>query len=164
MQTVSKTFSGYLSVTHITDRRERLNMSTEEIASDERTVLGRSGIVAAIGLLLATAIAHAECNSPGFNISGTFCNNCKYEGSMSVVHDQACQRPYRPNPNFPIVQFLSNRVIQRASHGIAGVNGTTFAYMPSKGYTGADEFAVEVAYRQGQDTGKFTVHFTVAVQ
>jgi hypothetical protein len=140
-------------------------MSTVKIGSNERTVLACSGFFAAIGLLLATTIAHAECTSPGFNTTGTFCNNCKYEGSMSVTRDQPCQRPYRPySPNAPSAQFLSNRVIQRASHGVAGANGTTFAYMPAKGYTGPDEFAVEVAYRQGQDTGKFTVHFTVAVQ
>jgi hypothetical protein len=139
-------------------------MRAAKITSSVRAALIRSGIVATTIGLLATTIAHAECNSPGFNTSGNFCNNCRYEGSMAVTRDQACQRPYRPNPNAPMVQFLSNRVLQRASHGIAGVNGTTFAYLPSKGYTGTDEFAVEVAYRQGHDTGKFTVHFNVVVQ
>jgi hypothetical protein len=139
-------------------------MRAVEVGINKRAALTCSAIVAATGLLLATTVAHAECNSPGFNTSGNFCNNCKYEGSMAVVRDQACHRPYRPNPNAAMVQFLSNRVIRRASHGIAGVNGTTFSYLPSKGYTGPDEFAVEVAYRQGNETGKFTVHFNVAVQ
>lgn len=83
---------------------------------------------------------------------------------MVVVRDQACERPYRPNPNAPGVSFFGNRVVQRAKHGIAGANGSTFAYQPSKGYVGPDDFAVEVTYRQGRDNGKFVVHFAVAVQ
>ncbi len=54
-------------------------------------------------------------------------------------------------------------MIQRAKHGIAGTNGNMFAYQPSKGYAGPDDFAVEVSYKQGSETGKFVVHFTVAV-
>ena len=115
------------------------------------------------GALLGGA-AHGECTSPGFNTSGSFCNNCVYEGSMVVTHDQACERPYRPNPNMPVIAFLSNRVVQRAKHGIAGANGTTFAYMPTKGYVGSDDFVVEVSYRQQATDGKFRVHFSVTVQ
>jgi hypothetical protein len=47
------------------------------------------------------------------------------------------------------VEFLSSRISQRARHGVAGVNGTTFAYNPCKGFSGADDFMVEVVYRQG---------------
>jgi hypothetical protein len=117
-------------------------------------------LAAAMGFVGA---AHAECTSPGFNPSGHFCNGCAYQGTMIVTRDQACERPYRPNGNTPI-QFLGNRVVQRARHGVAGVNGTTFAYMPGKGYTGSDDFTVEVNYRQQGDAGKFRVHFTVTVQ
>ena len=83
---------------------------------------------------------------------------------MAVVRDQACERPYRPGPNTPTIEFLGNRVVQRAKHGIAGASGSTFAYQPSKGYVGPDDFAVEVAYRQGGSAGKFVVHFSVTVQ
>lgn len=114
-----------------------------------------------VGLLAAIATCRAACNSPGFNTSGNFCDNCKYEGSIVVEHDRPCERPYRPNPNATPVEFLNNRIVQRAKHGIAGVNGTTFAYAPSNGYVGADEFTVQVAYRQGNNTGK---HFNVLVQ
>lgn len=113
---------------------------------------------------------HAECVSPGFNPSGTFCNGCKYEGAMSMSRDQTCVRPYSPggaglgasatNP----MSILSNRVVQRAKHGIAGANGNTFAYSPGKGYTGTDDFVVEVAYKQGNESGKFTIHWNVTVQ
>jgi len=116
------------------------------------------------GVLMTMAACRAECNSPGFNTSGNFCNDCRYEGSIVVTHDQPCERPYRPNPNATHIEFLSHRIVQRAKHGIAGVNGTTFAYAPSKGYAGPDEFAVEVNYRQGNNAGKFLVHFNVAVQ
>jgi hypothetical protein len=118
--------------------------------------------VVTVGALVGGA-ARAECTSPGFNPSGHFCNGCSYEGTMVISHDQACERPYRPNGNTPI-EFLSNRVVQRARHGIAGANGTTFAYMPTKGYVGSDDFAVEVTYRQQGDAGKFRVHFRVTVQ
>jgi hypothetical protein len=147
----------------ITNRGE-LHVSAIGIRGDGRGALTYFGFLATTGFLIVTTVAHAECNSPGFNTSGKFCDNCRYEGSMAVVRDQPCERPYRPNPNAPGVEFLSNRVIQRAKHGIAGVNGKTFAYAPSKGYVGPDEFAVEVAYRQGKDAGKFFVHFNVAVQ
>ena len=114
------------------------------------------------GALLGSA-AHAECTSPGFNTSGNFCNNCVYEGSMVVSHDQACERPYRPGPNNSM-EFLGNRIVQRARHGIAGASGTVFAYQPAKGYVGPDDFVVEVSYRQRAEAGKFRVHFSVTVQ
>ena len=110
--------------------------------------------------------AQADCLSPGFNTSGTFCNGCKYEGSMTMARDQTCERAYHPPPQTKDIppEFLSNRVVQRAKHGVAGANANSFAYAPSKGYVGQDDFVVEVAYRQGKDTGKFSVHWHVVVQ
>ena len=120
--------------------------------------------------LVVPTFARAECVSPGFNPSGVFCNGCKYEGAMSMSRDQTCARVYSPggaglgtgtvNP----MSILSNRVVQRAKHGIAGANGNTFAYSPGKGYTGTDDFVVEVAYKQGNESGKFTIHWNVTVQ
>ena len=82
---------------------------------------------------------------------------------MTVGRDQACERPYRPNgPAHAAI--LGNRVVQRAKHGIAGVNGNVFAYQPSKGFAGSDDFTVEVNYKQGNATGKFFVHFAVTVR
>ena len=108
---------------------------------------------------------HAECISPGFNPSGSFCNGCTYEGLMTMARDQTCERPYHPrNERQAIVQILSNRIVQRAKHGIAGANANTFAYAPSKGYVGKEEFKVEVTYREGQEVRKFFVHWNVVVQ
>ena len=107
--------------------------------------------------------AQASCVAPGFNPSGQFCNGCKYEGAMAVTHDSACERPYDPRGNAPI-EFLGHRVVARAKHGIAGLNGTTFAYAPAKGYVGPDDFTIEVDYRQNGQPGKFTVHWNVVVQ
>jgi hypothetical protein len=121
-------------------------------------------VTTATFMLVAIAACRAECNSPGFNTSGNFCNDCRYEGSIVVTRDRPCERAYRPNPSATHIDFLSHRIVRRAKHGIAGVNGTTFAYAPSKGYVGPDEFTVEVNYRQGNNAGKFLVHFTVAVQ
>jgi hypothetical protein len=119
-----------------------------------------SAILAAAWLVSATT-THAACLSPGFNPTGVFCNGCRYEGSMSMSRDEACERFYRTQGT---AQFLSNRVIQRARHGIAGANGNTFAYKPAKGYVGPDEFTVKVNYRQGSDVGVFFVHWNVLVQ
>jgi hypothetical protein len=122
----------------------------------------------ALWLVLPTA-GHAECVSPGFNPSGRFCNGCKYEGAMSMSRDQTCERVYTPGGGLGAgstnqMSILSNHVIQRARHGIAGANGNTFAYSPNKGFSGTDDFVVEVAYKQGNESGKFTVHWNVTVQ
>jgi len=125
--------------------------------------------IAVAGLL--PRVANAECVSPPlFAGGGTFCNGCKYEASMSMSRDQTCSRAYSPGArglgtsSSTPVEFLSSRISQRARHGVAGVNGTTFAYNPGKGFSGADDFMVEVAYRQGSESGKFTIHWTVTVQ
>ena len=84
---------------------------------------------------------------------------------MTMAHDQTCERIYHPPPQTKdIIEFLSNHVVQRAKHGIAGANANTFAYAPSKGFVGQDDFTVLVAYRQGKDTGTFSVHWHIVVQ
>jgi hypothetical protein len=113
--------------------------------------------------LLSLMPAQAACVAPGFNPTGVMCNGCRYEGSMSVVRDQVCERPYQPNARDPI-EIYNHRLINRAKHGIAGLNGTTFAYAPAKGYVGPDEFTIEVDYKRGGQPGKFTVHWNVEVQ
>ena len=123
------------------------------------------GVFASVCCWLWAGVAHGECNSPGFNRSPNgFCNGCRYEGSMVVTRDTACERPYRPYSGGRAVEIVSNRIVQRARHGIAGASGNTFAYQPQKGYVGTDDFLVEVAYRQDKEAGKFFVHFTVTVQ
>jgi len=120
-------------------------------------------VLASASWLASLMPSHAVCVAPGFNPAGNFCNGCKYEGAMSVPRDQVCERPFdsgRANP----IEFLGNRVLSKARHGIAGLNGTVFAYAPAKGYVGSDEFAIEVAYRQNGQTGKFIVHWNVTVQ
>lgn len=114
--------------------------------------------------LLFVSAARAECTSPGFNPTSSWCNGCTYEGSMAVLRDQPCERPYRPARTSAPIEFLNNHVTQRAKHGIAGVEGNTFAYAPAKGYVGPDDFTVMMNYRLGKDVGKFFVHFAVTVQ
>ena len=123
--------------------------------------LAKLGLGIACGLVPAWAAA--ECISPGFNPGGRFCDDCTYEGSMMLSHDQVCERPYNPSSNNPI-EIMGNRIVRRAAHGIAGVNANTFAYSPNKGFVGRDEFLVEVRYRQGGRSGKFFVHWNVTVQ
>ena len=107
--------------------------------------------------------AEADCISPGFNPGSKFCDDCTYEGSMMLSHDQVCERPYNPSSSSPI-EIMSNRIVHRAKHGIAGVNGNTFAYSPAKGFVGQDEFLVEVRYKQAGQSGKFFVHWTITVR
>jgi hypothetical protein len=110
--------------------------------------------------------AHAECIAPPFANTPNMCNGCKYEASMSVSRDETCERPPRfSRPERMIaMELFDYRVVQRAKHGVAGVNGNTIAYAPSKGYVGRDEFTVEVRYRQQNEVGKFLVHWNVVVQ
>jgi hypothetical protein len=120
---------------------------------------------------LLPGAANADCDGPPiFAGGGTFCNGCKYEASVTMARDQTCSRAFSPgarglgasiaNP----VEFLGSRISQRARHGVAGVNGTTFAYNPGKGYSGTDDFTVEVAFRQGRESGNFTIHWVVTVR
>lgn len=127
---------------------------------------GLTFALAVASLLLTVRLADAECIAPGFNPSGRFCHGCRYEGTMTTPHDQVCERPYTPKapPGTPVVQITGHRVIQRAKHGIAGVSGLVMAYAPDKGFVGKDEFIVEIDYRQGSETGKYTVHWNVTVQ
>jgi hypothetical protein len=120
--------------------------------------------LAAIGLSFAATANATECNSRGFNPTNSWCSGCTYEGSMTVQHDQPCERPYRPYPNSPPIEFLDNHITQRAKHGIAGVEGNTFAYAPAKGYVGPDDFTVVMNYRLNKAVSKFFVHFAVTVQ
>ena len=117
------------------------------------------GVLAA--LLFSTISLHATCISPGFNPSNNFCNGCRYEAQMIVTRNEACHRPYRaPAP----IEQTDHRVVKRALHGIAGLNGNTFAYMPNKDFVGKDDFLIEVLFRQNQHYVRFFVHWNVTVQ
>ncbi len=124
-------------------------------------------LFAAAGVFAATA-AHADCAMPGFNPSGVFCKGCRYEGAISMARDEVCERAYRPlgpsSATVTPVQIISNRIVQRARHGIAGVSSNMLAYTPAKGFVGEDDFVVEANYRQALESGKFTVHFHVTVR
>ena len=123
-------------------------------------------VTVVIAVLIVPAVARAECISPGFNPSGHFCDGCTYEGSMSLSKDQTCTRVYTgagPSSQNRVALY-DHRLIERARHGIAGLNGNTFAYAPAKGYVGKDEFIIEVLYRQDGKYGKFRVHWNVTVQ
>ncbi len=88
---------------------------------------------------------------------------------MITSRGQACERPYQPTAfggasavNTMVV--LSNRVVQRAKHGVAGASGTTWAYQPAPGFVGTDDFATEARFQRGNETITFTVHWTVTVK
>jgi len=121
--------------------------------------------LALLGVLPAPAVA--ACSAPGFNPSNKFCDGCSYEAYMTLGHDQVCERPYlangNPNSN-SMLQIHDHRLLQRAKHGVAGLNATTMAYHPDKGYVGPDDFLIEVLYRETGHYGKFKVHWNVTVQ
>ena len=147
-----------------------VNIATQGLRM--KFIVGRIGAIALALWLVMPTTGHAECVSPGFNPSGTFCNGCKYEGAMSMSRDQTCVRPYSPgatglgtgiaNP----MTILSNRVIQRAKHGIAGANGNTFAYCCCRqGIYRDGRFRRRGRLQAGhRERGKFTIHWNVTVQ
>lgn len=119
--------------------------------------------------LLTALSARAECVSAPFLSGGTPCNGCRYEGAMSTSRGQACERPYQPSAPggagaINTVVVVSNRVVQRAKHGIAGASATTWAYQPGPGFVGTDDFVTEARFQRGNETITFTVHWTVTVQ
>ena len=114
-------------------------------------------------LLCATA-ARAACLSPPLmGHGGKPCNGCRYEGSMSTSPGQACDRPWITDASDTII-ITSNRVTQRAKHGIAGASSNTWAYQPAAGFVGTDDFTTEAHFKRDNETGSFTVHWTVTVQ
>jgi len=112
-------------------------------------------------LLLSTTALQAACSSPGFNPSNVFCDGCRYEAQMTVTRNEACHRPYRAPDS---IEKTDHRMVKRARHGIAGLNGNTFAYMPSKDFVGKDDFTIEVLFKQNQHYVRFFVHWNVIVQ
>jgi hypothetical protein len=121
--------------------------------------------LAALGVLPAPAVA--DCSAPGFNPSNKFCDGCSYEAYMTLGRDQVCVRPYLANGNAnsnSMLQIYDHRLLQHAKHGIAGLNATTMAYSPAKGFVGSDDFLIEVLYRETGHYGKFKVHWNVSVQ
>jgi len=115
-------------------------------------------------LLTSAAAAWGECVSPPL-LSMVWCNNCRVEGAMATGRDEPCVRAFNPRAqSTTMVELLAARISQKAQHGVAGSNLTSFAYAPAKGFVGRDEFVVEVSYRQGKETGKVYVHFDVTVK
>lgn len=118
---------------------------------------------AASALLCATS-ARATCLSPPLmGHGGKPCNGCRYEGSMSTSRGQACDRPWITDASDTII-ITSNRVTQRAKHGIAGASSNTWAYQPAPGFVGTDDFTTEARFKRDNETGSFVVHWTVTVQ
>ena len=120
-------------------------------------------LLAAPAALYATT-ARASCLSPPLmGHGGKPCNGCRYEGTMSTTRGQACDRPWITDVSDTII-ITSNRVTQRAKHGIAGASSNTWAYQPAPGFVGTDDFTTEAHFKRDNEAGAFTVHWTVTVQ
>jgi hypothetical protein len=118
----------------------------------------------AASALLCTTAARAACLSPPLlGHGGKPCNGCRYEGAMSTSRGQACDRPWITDPTDTIA-IISNRVTQRAKHGIAGASANTWAYQPAPGFVGTDDFSTEARFKRDNESGSFIVHWTVTVQ
>ena len=99
-------------------------------------ILNYAGL-ASLAWLSLVSTAQATCNATGISWGGIFCNGCRYESGMSVSRDEPCERTLGSSGSIGLApEFLGSHIVQRAKHGVAGVNGTTFAYAPAKGYTG----------------------------
>jgi hypothetical protein len=119
---------------------------------------------AVIVSVLMMGSANAACFIQGSFGSTSPCNNCSYESGIITPHDQPCERNYWVGGGYVSVEFLGNKVVQPAKHGIAGTSGNGMAYMPAKGYVGPDDFKVAVDFRDRAGVGKFYIHFNVTVR
>ena len=122
-------------------------------------------ITATITCFVATT-ASADCYMPALNTPAGYCDGCRYEGTMDLHKNETCERVLGiPKGNYTVdAEYLSSRIVERAKHGIAGANGTTIAYQPAKDYVGADDFVMEMSFRQNGKAGKFTVHYAAMVR
>jgi hypothetical protein len=99
----------------------------------------------------------AGCQTQGFLMS--LCDGCSYEWQMNVEKNTPCAHNVRNPGN---VAFESFRVARPARHGVAGMRTGGFAYSPPKDFSGQDDFAFEIRFRdRGNQLG--TVRFNVAV-
>lgn len=120
-------------------------------------------LLAAAAAFVGTA-ARADCTMPSLDPSVVFCKGCSYDSTISMPRNQVCERSYSPGTLPNSVELFSNRIVQRAKNGMAGVTNDALFYVPKKGFTGDDEFVVEANYRAPKETGKFTVRFRVTVK
>ena len=119
-------------------------------------------LAAAAGFVVTAA--RADCTMPSLDRNVVFCKGCSYESTISMPRNQVCERSYSPSTLPNSVELFSNRIVQRAKNGMAGVSNDTLFYVPKKGFVGDDEFVVEANYRQPKEIGKFTVRFRVTVK
>jgi hypothetical protein len=122
-----------------------------------------------IGVIATLLVIAAESANAGPcmlvpSLKGSMpCNNCRYEAALGVNRDQPCERTLSA-VLMGDLQYLGNRITQRAKHGIAGISGNALAYLPAKGYVGPDDFDLVMDYRNNREVGRYFVHFTVTVQ
>jgi hypothetical protein len=120
--------------------------------------------LAVIASVLMAGSADAACFvQPAFGNTNP-CNNCSYESGIVTTRDQACERGYSAAGGNVTAEFLSNKVVEHAKHGVAGTSGNGMAYMPAKGYAGPDDFKVAVDFKDRTGVGKFYIHFNVTVK
>jgi hypothetical protein len=112
-----------------------------------------------------TTPASATCLMPLLSTNNRYCDGCRYEGTISLNHNETCERVSQvPQTAGMDYQYVDSRIIQRAKHGVAGANGATIAYQPAKDFVGTDDFAMEMTYRENGKLGKYTAHYVVTVK
>jgi hypothetical protein len=123
--------------------------------------LGRAsalGFIVAAGAL-ASGAAVAECRvSGGYWFLG---NDARF--TMHVPKNEPCTRGVTLNSGAAAIHSL--RIVQQASHGVAGVAGkASYAYKADRGYVGPDAFVVEIAGERrlgGEARTRLTIDVTV---
>src|SRR5579872_7187107 len=121
--------------------------------------------ISAIAWFLLAVTAQAACFVPGLpSVTTDYCDGCRYETVIVLDHNEICERAAAQPGRTSEVEYLGIRIVQKAKHGIAGANGVTIAYQPSKDYVGTDDFVTEMTYRENGKTSKFTVHYSVTIK
>ena len=117
-----------------------------------RTLLAAALLLASVGSAKA-----AECAGPVTHWQP--CARCTLETTKTTRRDTPCHIGISVGSAADVL--LSQRVVDKPSHGVAEVSGATYSYSPAKGFVGQDSFKTERVFLRGD--GAFVTYMIVHI-
>jgi len=108
--------------------------------------MSRSALATALLLVSSCCTAAAsECAGPATRWQ--LCSRCTFETFKRTKRDTPCEIPISLGSAADVL--LSQHLVSRPSHGVAGQSGSAYAYSPAKGFVGQDNFKMERVFLKG---------------